>query len=346
MKSRFVFVVATLWGASCNSQVQLPASKIYDSKVESYVATIRKADPEFFGNKVIWIPFQDKSLLGTEGGGFRYCYNFETKTLETINQSFADQRKMILKLDFTGALAHNFFFDNNIIAWLSKGIEKDQLFLRTFDYGRKSLSEKKFIVPVELLGHESQYPIMLDTNKILIERYLIYDNENIDTVSLTNRSFLPAPGDKIFMRKNGFVSDKYFQQQNPNNRSNSPIDLNLIVNEELVTEKLGAIANDLSKYRVECGFEDIWFFSHKSFPDQFLLIDVKTKKKLFFSLDKSIFNLDNLSVVEPTPSSETSPGINVKFSYLASMNEKNIYIFLIKDGIKLYRVENYRQMLK
>jgi hypothetical protein len=332
---------------SCQGQpLVLKADKIYDSRVESYITKNRDIDPDFFNSKDdFWIQTASHSVLGLDKFGIKYTYNFDTKTLKRIEGVFEVPRRMNLKHDFTGAIGFNFYFDETVIGWLTKSTSASLLILRYVDIEQNFRQEVIFNIPKSLQDIE---PVIVDTVQLLFNNYLLDRNGKIDTLKVDRSTTLPGEGDKIFMRKHAFMIDKYFEQKNPNAdmTKTNPIDYNRIEGNRLVTQKVLSTDIKTINYRVETNYGDIWLLSHKSNPESFCLYNAQNGSTYPFKLDNTIFNLNNLSLAEIVPSSETTPGQDVTFSYMTSMTNECIYIYLIKNGIALYKVSNYKSIMK
>lgn len=345
MKAKLFYFILSLSAISCQAQPKLEAIEIYDSRIESYISKNKEIDPVFFSSKRFWLQYESYSVLGNEESGIKYIYNFENRSLMSIEGLFKEPRAMLLNHDYTGGIGHNFYFDNSIICWLAKSGNQGTVVLRVVDIKKNSNQEIVFNVPKQFLSID---PIIIDTNKLLYNKYVLNSNSKVDTLQIDNNTTFPHDGDKIFMRKNGFMIDKYFDQEDPKFTltKTNPIDYNYIDNNRLVTQKV-ILTNVISgKYKIETNSGSVWLLSHKVNPNKFLLYESETDKTYPFTLDDSIFNLDNLSIIEPVISTETAPGLDIKFSYLTSMTEHNIYIYIIKNGIKLYKVSDYRKLLQ
>ncbi|HEU5290039.1 MAG TPA: hypothetical protein VFU05_05295 [Cyclobacteriaceae bacterium] len=346
---RFILCFCSLlnfWN-SCSSQKQpISVEKIYDSKIQNYVAKYRNADPAFFNNeKDFWVQYSSWSVLGIDDFGIKYVYDFEKEDLIRVNGLYETPKKMILKYDFTGAIGFNFYFDETRIGWLTLGPSMTSTTLRVVDIEASTKDEKTFNVPHSLLEIE---PIIVNTTSLLFNNYLLHVDGRIDTLKVDKTTTFPADGDKVFMHKNAFMIDKYSGQKNPNVDASktNPIDFNQIEGNRLTTRAITSPNGKTQNYRIECGYRNVWLLSHKSNPEKFCLYDTKSDKLHPFELDKKIFNLDNLSLADPVSSDETSPGRDVIFSYFASMNADNLYIYVIKNGIEIYKVSEYGTIMK
>jgi hypothetical protein len=342
-----IFAISLSFSLPCHGQpFILEADKIYDSRAENYISSNRTIDPDFFNSKKrFWLQLASKSVLGLEEFGVKYTYDFETKKLRRIDGIFGVSRRMNLKHDFTGAIGFNFYFDETVIGWLTKSLSASSLILRYVDIERNLHKEVTFNIPQALQDIE---PVIVDTVQLLFNNYLLDSNGKIDTLKMDRGTTLPSRGDKVFMRNHAFMVDKYYEQKNPKaelTRTN-PIDYNRIDGDRLVTQKVLSVNVKTVNYRVETNHGDLWLLSHKSNPEDFCLYNIQNGKTYPFKLDKTIFNLSNLSLAEIVPSGETTPGQNVTFSYLTSMTNESIYIYLIKDGIALYRISDYRKLLR
>jgi hypothetical protein len=342
-----IFAISLSFSLLCHGQpLILKADKIYDSRAENYISNNRTIDPDFFNSKKrFWLQLVSKSVLGLEEFGIKYTYDFETKKLKRIDGIFGASRMMSLKHDFTGSIGFNFYFDETVIGWLTKSLSASSLILRYVDIERNVNNEVIFNIPQSFQGIE---PVIVDTVQLLFNNYLLDNRGEIDTLKIDRSTTFPSPGDKVFMRKRAFMVDKYYEQENPKAdvTGTNPIDYNRIDGHRLITQKILSDNVKIVNYRVETNHGDLWLLSHKSNPEDFCLYNVQNGKIYPFKLDKTIFNLNNLSLAEIVPSGETTPGQNVVFSYLTSMTNESIYIYLIKDGIALYRVSDYRKLLR
>jgi hypothetical protein len=342
MKLLFLFSLSIFFH-HCKSQQLVSVVKIYDSRIESYIAKNKDTDPEFFNSKKrFWIQNSCYSILGIEGLGIKYIYDFEKKELKRLNGLFDVSKKMKLKYDFTGAIGSNFYFDGSKIGWLTSVANLTSL--RVVDVERNSRSEKIFNIPQSLQEID---PIIIDTTCLLLNNFILYENGEIDTLKVGLTTTFPSEGDKIFMRRHAFMIDKYFGQKNPNATATktNPIDFNKIEGNQLITQKIIAPNINTENYRIECGHSNVWLLSHKSSPEKFFLFDTQSSATYPFELDKNIFKVDSFSLAQPVQSSETAPGRDVMFSYMSSMNEKHIYLYVIKNGITLYRIQNYKNLM-
>jgi hypothetical protein len=345
MKSLLIFSISISF-FSCNGQHLMSVEKIYDTKIESYVAKYKNTDPGYFNHKDdFWIQTLSSAVLGIDGLGIKYIYDFEKKQLKKIDGMFAEQKKILLKHDFTGGISFNFYLDGPTIGWLTKPTAEHLVTLRLVNTEENFRSEKTFIIPRGLREIE---PLIFDTTSLIFNNIILYQNNRIDTLKIDRGTTFPGEGDKVFMRRRSYMIDKYYAQRNPNSNvtQTNPIDYNKVEGHKLVTQKVIATNFKPNNYRIETSYEDIWLLSHKSSPEKFCLYDVQTARAYPFELDESIFNLDRFSLAEPLTSSETAPSRDVLFSYLTSMTDRHIYLYVIKNGISLYRIANYHEILK
>lgn len=251
---------------------------------------------------------------------------------------------MLLNYDYTGGIGHNFYFANGIICWLTKPSSETTLVLRTVDIRKNRSKETLFVLPKQFQGTR---PIIIDTCRLLYQNFVLDSNGKIDTLQIDEDTTFPFESDKIFMRRNGFMIDKYSDQENPkySMTGTNPIDYNQILNGKMVTKKVACNQENMGNYRVETNQGDVWLLSHKIYPEKFMLYDIEANACFPFLLDKTIFKLENLSPIEPIISTESAPGQDVKFSYFTSMTKDNIYIYTIKDGIKLYKISEYQKLI-
>lgn len=345
MSIKAFYIILILLSTSCQAQPMLEAKEIYDSRIDSYISRGKEIDSIFFNSSRFWLQYEHFSVLGNEQYGIEYIYDFESKNFMKINGRFERPRPIQLSYDYTGGIGHNFYFDDGLICWLTKSIDPNQLILRSVDIRKNENQEIVFEIPEQLI---EMRPVIIDIRRLLYHNYLLKSDGDVDTLQFENNTTFPDYSDKIFMRKNAFVVDKYYDQESPNYSATetNPIEFNYITNDRLITQIITINDKDIGNYKIESNYQTIWLLSNKIYPHQFLLYEAETGNSYPFTLDKSIFRLENLSEIEPIISTETAPGQNVKFSYLTSMTENYIYVYLIKNGIKLYKISDYRKLIE
>jgi hypothetical protein len=342
MRSIAIFALL-LTCTNCLGQSSLDVEKIYDSDLENYTTAIMENDSSFASSRTFWMQFEEYSLLGLRDFGVKYLYDFEEKKLIRYSGLFDQARRLDEKFNRHGNLNETFYIEDNIIGWLTRSTDAQQQVFRFIDLTRNIKREKIFYVPKSLTHLD---PIVIDTSKLLFERFVLNSDNSIDTLRTDINTRYAFIDDKVLMRKNSFMVERFPKQQNPNVQPGfNALDYNTIEGGRIVTRKVEPKNIKISEYTVECSHDDVWLLSHKTHPHKFALYDAAKDKVVPFELDKAIFNLENLSLIEPYISEETAPSSDVRFSYFTAMNEKSLYIYLIKKGIKLYRVSDYRKML-
>ncbi len=336
-----LFVVFTFVLSSCSSQEKLDVALIFDSKVKNdVVLAIKKADSLYFSNKYDWFSYKNLSLWALDVNGLKYSYNYDEKVLREVKGTFSYDMGIRNPVDFFGKVEYNFYFDEGTIGWLTTSNDLDTEVLRTVDIEKNTRQEATFRIPK---GLQDFQPIIISPSQLLYHKYVLNSDNTIDTVKVGEGVSFPH-FDRVYMRRNSFMVDKYHELENPVHNDTNPIDYIKIEGNRMVAQKVNPPNVKIANYRVEANHENIWFMSHKISPEKFLLYDVNTQKAYPFELDKSIFKIENLRLIELQPDIENP--YDVKFSYHTSMTESNLYIYVIKNGIKIYKVSDYRKLLR
>jgi hypothetical protein len=344
MRSNLLVVFAFAL-SSCSGQKKLDVNLIFDSNVKNNVIlSIKKKDPLFFSNKYHWLVYQNLNLCGLEMYGLKYSYNYDDSILREVNGIFTSEKKIGDKGDIAAKTEFNFYFDKDVVGWFTASKDRNIEVIRAVDIEKGTQQETTFQIPKSLQDTD---PIIIDTNKLLYNNLILKSDNTIDTLLLDkDKDFWFPHYDRVFMRKNSFMVDRYHGQENPVLRKDvNPIDYFKIEGNRLVVQNINPPNAKIANYRVEANHENIWFMSHKISPEKFLLYDVKTDKAYPFELDKSIFKLENLRLIE-LPEPDPLDPYDVRFSYRTSMTESNLYIYIINNGIKLYKVSDYRKLLR
>lgn len=335
------FIALTFVITSCLGQEKLDATLIFESKVKNdVIVSIKRKDSLYFSNKYDWLAFKNLSLWCLPVNGIKYSYNYDEKVLSEVNGIFPDDRKIRNPSDFFGKVEYNFYFDKNIVGWFTSSKDRNIEVIRSVDIEKGTQQETTFYVPKNL---QDIQPIIISPNQLLYHNYILNSNNTIDTLKVGEGVSFPH-FDRVYMRKNSFMVDKYHELQNPLLDDANAIDYIRIEGNLMVAQKVNPPNVKIANYRVEANHENIWLMSHKITPEKFLIYNVDTQKAHPFELAKSIFKLENLRVIELEPDIEAP--YDVKFSYHTSMTESDLYIYMIKNGIKLYRVSDYQQLLR
>ncbi len=336
----FVFLLS-----SCSGQETLKATLIFDSNLKNQDAlSIKKEDPLFFSNKYHWFAYQNLSLWGYEMYGLKYKYNYDDSTLHSLKGHFTIERKVVDKGDIAAKTEFNFYFDKSIVGWFTASKDLNLEVIRIADIEKGTQQEVIFHVPKSLQDID---PIIIDTCKLLYGNLILNSDKTIDTLLIDKDKDFWFPHDnRVYMRKNSFMVDRYYGEESPSIRKGvNPIDYFEIKGKRLFVRNINPPIVQISNYRVEANHENIWLMSHKRSPEKFLLYNVDSGKAYPFELDKAIFRIENLRLIE-LPEPDSLNPYDVRFSYRTSMTDKNIYIYVNKNGSKIYKVSDYRTLLK
>ncbi len=338
---RLTVILIIFLFTSCSGQKQLKTELIFNSKVNNEVVlAIKNLDSTYFSNKYEWFAYKNLSIWCLDSNGIKYIFNYDNNQLSKVNGTFKYDLKIYNPDDYFGKVEYNFYFDKNTIGWLTLTKDPNIEIVRTVDIEKGTQQEATFHIPKSLQDYQ---PIILSPNKLLYHNYVLNSDNTIDTLEVGDGVSFPH-FDRVYMRKNSFMVDKYFELENLQQDDVSPIDFIKVEGKRMVAQKVDPPNVNIANYRVEANHDNIWFFSHKISPEKFLLYDVNSKKAFPFELDKSVFKLENMYLIELEPDIEDP--YDVKFSYHTSMSDNSIYIYIIKDGIKLYKVSDYRRLLK
>lgn len=338
-----LFIALPFIISSCFGQKKLDVALIFDSNVKNHdVLYVKKEDPLFFSNKYHWLVYQNFSLWGYEMNGLKYRYNYDDISLYMLKGQFTTDRKVVDRGDIAGKTEFNFYFDKSIVGWFTASKDRNVEVIRAVDIEKSTQQETTFHIPKSLQDTD---PIIIDADKLLYNNLILKSDNTIDTLVVEKDVWFPHD-DRVYMRKNSFMVDRYYGQENPPLRKDiNPIDYFKIEGNRLVVQNINPPNVKISNYRIEANHENIWFMSHKINPEKFLLYDVNTEKAYPFELDKSIFKQENLRLIE-LPEPDPLDPYDVRFSYRASMTESNIYIHMNKNGAKIYKVSDYRKLLR
>ncbi len=340
---RNLFIALAFIISSCSGQEKLDVALIFDSNVKNdLVVSIKKIDTNFFSNKYHWFVYQNLNLCGLEMNGLKYRYNYDDSTLHLLKGRFTTDRKVVDRGDIAAKTEFNFYFDKDVVGWFTASKDRNIEVIRIVDIEKNTHQEATFRIPKSLQDTD---PIIIGTDKLLYNNLVLNSDNTIDTLLIDKDIWFPHD-DRVYMRKNSFMVDRYHVEENPVLRKDvNPIDYFRIEGNHLIVQGVNPSNVKVSNYRIEANHENTWLLSHKISPEKFLLYDVKTAKAYPFELDKSVFKLDNLDLIELPEPDPLNP-YNVRFSYLTSMTEKSIYIHVIKNGIKLYKISDYRKLLR
>lgn len=340
MEKRILTVLLSFCIGLCLAQNYTDAQLIFDSNTKNdAVLSIKNHDSLFFEKKHTWISYQAFSFWIREKSVIAFRYNYEDSSAQPIDAIFTGTKKISLQDDFAGKSEFNYYFDKEVIGWRTVSDGTNQI-IRTLNFKTNAKRETIFQVPKQF---QELDPIIVSPDQIIYNRFILNSDNSIDTLQVRSDVFLPSNA-RVYMRRNSFMVDRYYGQQNPRLQSQNAIEFFKIVGNRLEGQAITAPGIKMSNYRIEANWENIWLLSHKIDPEKFLLFDVNAVKAYPFELDKTVFALKNLNVIS-VPWDELFP-YDVKFSYLSSMNENNIFIYLIGNGIKVYRIANYQKLIK
>jgi hypothetical protein len=308
------------------------------------------------GNKSIDFKSQFKFTIGnksffcTKANGLVYVFDLnEERVIENSNPLLND--------GYTEPF--QYYLDENIIAWpkrQGKQHSHDSIFtLKIYNHGNNTMKENIFLLP---RGNGHSDPIVIDTNKILVDNLLFYSDKNsIDTLNVSERKKQVHADDHTFMRQNVYISDACYEATERCQKEFHGLSFTKILgNGKIVTADLlpKNISIPINTYRIEAVYADVLLMSSKIEPDKFLLYDMDTHFVYPVQLDNNVFNLNNLAVNNLDSNShegsndEFAPN-EVNFTFSCSMDNKNLYISLTPkttNKVKTYKVFDYRSLMR
>lgn len=341
------FLVSGSALVNCTSaQTQLEFEEVNFSEQREFWAANIKGQKSINLKSQFTFQLHGKDFFCTKTNGLVYFFDMGHE--KVIAESFALLNDGYTDID-------EYYVDKSVIAWaknVGKRNSQDSIYTLTlYDYKKNNGKEKSFILPKGKLLQS--YPVILDTNKILIDNLIFYsDRRSADTLDTKARKVEARTEGRTFMRRNMYITDNCFEAKD--RCSKDGLSFTKIEGKRMITYALDPKNNSIpiNTYRIEADFENLIFMSSKLEPNKFLIYDMNKHHVYPFQLNSDIFNLNRLVGKKAEHqigdgNDEFAPN-EVEFSYSCSMDDKNIYIGVVLasgNKFKTFKVLNYRKLI-
>jgi hypothetical protein len=304
---------------------------IFKSKESNVpVKAILREDSLYFRQPNFWFPIANNTFWAIEKFGIKYRYDFANNTLQKINRQFNIPKKELMNNDFSPQYAHNFYFYNNIIAWRAKSTTNANEVVRYIDLSNNMGDENIFAIPAKL---RNLHPIIIDTNRLLIDNYILHVNGQIDTLTMQAVGNLSGD-DRIYMSYEAFFVDRFYKNLQMPSGQNNALYFFQIVNGKVVRSTLNI--DNWQDWRIECIYGASALLSSKTKPYKFVLW--KPEKVVDIELDSAIFNMKKVIALPKERSDQSAPPSDLQFAHMVSMTATEAYFFFFDDGITIYKI--------
>lgn len=343
----FLVIITGCTLVNCTSaQPQIECNEVtYSDQQKFWVSKVR-------GNKSIDLKtkfsfvINGKDFFCTKTNGLVYLFDMGQERV-------IENRLPLLNDGYTEPT--DYYVDRNVIAWekrQGKVTAQDSVYvLKYYDYKTNTGKEKAFILPKGKLMQAS--PVIIDTNRIMIDRVIFYDNKRTpDTLNIEERKIEPRTEGRTFMRKNMYITDNCFEALERCSKKFHGLSFTKIEGNRMVTYDLDPknVSVPINTYRIEADYGSLLLMSSKIDPHKFLLYHIDKHFAYPFELDKEIFNLNRLVAKKESATGDEEFAPNeVRFNYSCSMDEQNIFIgaaFKPGNSIKTYKVSDYKKLIR